>query len=277
MDGKRGQMSHRMRLFVSSMAFACVLIPGVAGALITGIATSPVNATAGVTFTGTVATFVESDVSFTASDYTASISWGDATSSAGVVSGGSGSFTVTGSHVYALTGSNVVTVTVQATNAFVTYLSGASQVPANASPGTGFGSVVLNPAQTQITADVTFSGLLAPATAAHIHTAPAGVNGPVTFPLAGVPAATSGVIPTQSFAITAAQLAQLVAGNNYMNVHDAVFPGGEIRGQLAPEVVTATGSATVGAVTIPLFGGAGLAAFILTLLGIALWVLRRVG
>jgi hypothetical protein len=34
------------------------------------------------------------------------------------------------------------------------------------------------------------------------------------------------------FAITAAQVASLEAGLMYMNIHDAEFPGGEIRGQL---------------------------------------------
>jgi hypothetical protein len=58
------------------------------------------------------------------------------------------------------------------------------------------------------------------------------VNAPVLFPFTGVPAATSGAIPTQSFSITAAQVGQFDAGQMYMNVHTSIFPGGEIRGQL---------------------------------------------
>jgi hypothetical protein len=94
--------------------------------------------------------------------------------------------------------------------------------------------------------------------AAHIHVAPVGVNGPIVVPLYG-PAQpgggrTSGVLATGT--ITAADLtgplagqplsaliAQIEAGNAYVNVHtdDGVappdtgpgdFPGGEIRGQL---------------------------------------------
>src|SRR5215467_14298605 len=87
---------------------------------------------------------------------------------------------------------------------FQATLLGTGETPANGSPGTGFGTVVLNAAQTQITVDESWSGLTAPATASHIH-GPGGVgtNAPVLFPFSGVPAATSGAIPEQSFAINA--------------------------------------------------------------------------
>ena len=117
---------------------------------------------------------------------------------------------------------------------FQTFLLGINEVPPNGSPASGFGQVVLNAAQTQITVDENWSGLVANATASHIHTAPVGVNGPVTFAFTSVPAATAGAIPTQVFSITAGQVASLFAGNMYMNVHTSTFPGGEIRGQLAP-------------------------------------------
>jgi hypothetical protein len=126
----------------------------------------------------------------------------------------------------------------QAAMLFTATLTSAQQVPVNASPATGFGTVVLNDAQNQITVDLSWSGLTGPVIASHIH-GPAGfgVNAPVLFPFAGVPAATSGSIPEQTFAITAAQVAQLEAGLFYFNIHTPNFPGGEIRGQiaLAPE------------------------------------------
>jgi hypothetical protein len=128
-----------------------------------------------------------------------------------------------------------------ATMLFVANLNGGQEVPPNASTGAGLGDVLLNNAQTQITVDLTFSGLLSPASAAHIHgPAPAGVNAPVLFPLSGLPASTSGIVPTPTFAITATQVGQLESGSFYMDVHDAVFPGGEIRGQLSevPEPTT---------------------------------------
>ena len=63
-------------------------------------------------FTGTVATFSDADPAGTASDYTATINWGDGTpTSAGVISG-TGPFTVTGSHTYPSAGPKTVTVTI---------------------------------------------------------------------------------------------------------------------------------------------------------------------
>src|SRR5207245_3578627 len=45
----------------------------------------PVSATAGVAFSATVATFTDADPAGTASDYTATISWGDGSTSAGTI------------------------------------------------------------------------------------------------------------------------------------------------------------------------------------------------
>jgi hypothetical protein len=61
---------------------------------------------------GTVATFTDPDTSATAGEYSATVDWGDGSSSAGTISGGSGSFTVTGSHTYADEGSYTISVTI---------------------------------------------------------------------------------------------------------------------------------------------------------------------
>ncbi len=63
---------------------------------------SSISAVEGNSFSGPVATFFSSDTTTLASQYTATVDWGDGTpATAGVVSGGSGSFTVTGTHTYA--------------------------------------------------------------------------------------------------------------------------------------------------------------------------------
>lgn len=134
----------------------------------------------------------------------------------------------------------LITGTASAQTTFQAFLSGLGENPPNASPGTGFGTVVLNAAQNQITVNESWSGLVATASASHIHTGALGVNGPVTFPFSGVPGATAGAIPQQTFAINPAQVAALFAGNMYMNVHTSAFPGGEIRSQL--QVVPEPGS-----------------------------------
>jgi hypothetical protein len=59
----------------------------------------------------TVATFTDTDTTSPASDFTATITWGDGSSSAGTVSGSAGTFSVTGSHTYVTAGTDPVAVT----------------------------------------------------------------------------------------------------------------------------------------------------------------------
>ena len=130
-----------------------------------------------------------------------------------------------------------------AQSTFQALLTGSGEFPINGSSATGFGTVVLSLDQTQITVNESWTGLSAPATGSHIH-GPGGfgTNAGVLFPFAGVPSATSGSIAQQVFSITPTQVGYLEAGYLYMNVHDAAFPGGEIRGQLVavPEPGVAT-------------------------------------
>lgn len=156
----------------------------------------------------------------------------------------------------------IVAIVVTAVNApvcagtlFTASLSGLNEVPPAATRGYGFGSVLLNDTEDTLTADLSFYDLTAGATAAHIHQAPAGVNGPVVFPFVLGPASgqTTAVAPQHVFAVNPAQVAALKAGQYYINVHTSVYPGGEIRGQInaIPEpgtlALVATGLA-------PLFG-----------------------
>jgi len=119
-----------------------------------------------------------------------------------------------------------------ATTTFNATLNATSEVPPNQSPATGTATVTLDSATNTITWNGTFSGLTGPATAAHIHgPAPVGKNagvilflapkgGPVNSPLQGTDK------------LTPEQVADLMAGNYYVNIHTAANPGGEIRGQL---------------------------------------------
>jgi predicted RNase H-like nuclease len=135
---------------------------------------------------------------------------------------------------------------------FTATLTGAQQVPAVASAGTGAGTVILNAAEDQIVVNLTFSGLTTPAILAHIHgPATADANAVVLFDFAAVlPNATSGTIPPQTFPITPTQVAQLRAGLYYFNVHSGNFPGGEIRGQIGLAAVQFTTTLT-GAQQVP--------------------------
>jgi hypothetical protein len=115
---------------------------------------------------------------------------------------------------------------------FSTTLTGAAEVPGPGDPdGSGTAALRLNPGQQEVCFELTVSGI-APATAAHIHVGPAGVAGPVVVPLA---APTSG---TSSGCVTGVdpELIKAIIQNPqayYVNVHNAEFPAGALRGQLS--------------------------------------------
>ncbi len=67
------------------------------------------NATAGVSYTGPVATFSDTYARTTTTDLAATVSWGDGASSAGTVSIVDGKIVVAGSHVYVQPGIAAVT------------------------------------------------------------------------------------------------------------------------------------------------------------------------
>jgi hypothetical protein len=108
---------------------------------------------------------------------------------------------------------------------FVATLTGAQQTTPNASTATGTGSVIFDPATNNISYQLVET--VVNATAAHIHQAPAGVDGPVIIPFTLVGQGASGTAT-----LTAGQATDLQAAGLYMNVHSAAFPVGEIRGQL---------------------------------------------
>ena len=114
-------------------------------------------------------------------------------------------------------------------------LSGAAEVPPVASAATGSFDGSLTRDSNVLRYKITYSGLSGPATAAHIHgPAPAGQNAGVMVPF------TSAASPIEGEAtLTASQVADLLAGRLYVNVHTAAHPGGEIRGQLQPSTAAA--------------------------------------
>jgi CHRD domain len=154
-------------------------------------------------------------------------------------------------------------------------MSGPNESPANASPGTGFATIIIDStANTLNILSDTFTGLTGTTTASHIHcctlsplTGTAGVATQVptfaNFPL-GV---TSGSY-FMSFDMTqastwnpafvtasggtpagaeAALVAGALAGKAYLNIHSSTFPGGEIRGFLVPAPEPGTITLAIGA------------------------------
>ena len=72
------------------------------------------NIQSGKSFSGVVATFTDTNPSYpAASDFTATIQWGDGHSSTGAIAGAGGGFSVSGSHTYRKPGIYAVTVTIK--------------------------------------------------------------------------------------------------------------------------------------------------------------------
>jgi hypothetical protein len=108
-------------------------------------------------------------------------------------------------------------------------LSGDQAVPpvATAAKGTGTGTIGDDRA---VSGSVQTTGI--DGTAAHIHLAAPGQNGPVAVPLAKSGEGTGAV--GAGAKLTEAPYEAYPAENLYVNVHSAAHPGGEIRGQLKP-------------------------------------------
>jgi len=163
---------------------------------------------------------------------------------------------------------------------FTAMLSGALEVPSNASAGTGSATVVLDTIANTLFVDVVFSGLTGTTTASHIHccvaspflNANAGVATQVPTFLNLPLGVTSGSF-TQLLDLTlassynpafitaeggtvpdaeAALVLGMEDGESYLNIHTTSYPGGEIRGLLAetpePGSILLLGSGLVGLV-----------------------------
>jgi hypothetical protein len=138
-------------------------------------------------------------------------------------------------------------------------LTGPSESPPNASPGTGFADVQYNNSAHTLSLNISFSGLTGTTTASHIHAATAspgtGTAGVATttpyfagFPIgvtSGTYVNTLDLTQASSYnpayvtanggttaSAEAALAAALAADEAYLNIHTSTFGGGEIRGFL---------------------------------------------
>ena len=119
---------------------------------------------------------------------------------------------------------------------FTTELTGEAEVTAAGVPnqgdldGTGTATLTLNPGQGRICYTLQVSGI-APAAAAHIHEAPATTTGPIVVPLEAPTDGDSSACATVDRALVKDILKN--PADYYVNVHNADFPAGALRGQLS--------------------------------------------
>jgi hypothetical protein len=109
-------------------------------------------------------------------------------------------------------------------------LSGAEEVPPTPSTATGSGKITVKDDKS-VSGSVTTSGV--EGTAAHIHLAGKGKNGPPIITLAKGEDGKTWNVPDGA-KLNDEQFAAFKAGELYINVHSAAHKPGEIRAQLQP-------------------------------------------
>ena len=96
--------------------------------------------------------------------------------------------------------------------------------------GSGLAQITLNAGQATVCWELTVRDI-APATASHIHRAPVGVPGPIVVPLSPPTSGSSSGCTTASPTL----IADIIENPEeyYVNVHNADYPAGAVRGQLS--------------------------------------------
>ncbi len=110
-------------------------------------------------------------------------------------------------------------------------LTGANEVPGPGDPdGTGTAVVSVKPSSQRLCFELSVDNI-APATAAHVHDGPAGVAGPVVVTLTPPSDGSSeGCVTADK---TLLKDIKKNPAEYYVNVHNAEFPAGAVRGQLS--------------------------------------------
>ena len=107
-------------------------------------------------------------------------------------------------------------------------LKGSNEVPPNTSPASGKAEATLDTETKVLSWKVTYADLTGPAMGAHFHgpTEP-GKNAGIALPFKTVQSPIEGTAT-----LTDSQVADLLAGKWYANIHTGANPGGELRGQM---------------------------------------------
>ena len=132
---------------------------------------------------------------------------------------------------------------------FSAALDGASERPIPVTtPGTGDCEMAVDDITGAYSITCNYSGLLANATAAHLHGLTAGVDplNETASPMAGAnlwsyTGGTSGSF-TRTGTVSLSNLAGMMDNRSYVNIHSSLYPGGEIRGQAVVVAVANDGA-----------------------------------
>ena len=110
-------------------------------------------------------------------------------------------------------------------------LTGAAEVPSPGdTDGSGTAQLTFNPDKGEVCFDLTVANI-EEATAAHIHEGAAGKAGPVKVPLDAPKTGSAKGCKSADAAVVKAIMQN--PADYYVNVHNAAFPSGAVRGQLS--------------------------------------------
>ena len=125
---------------------------------------------------------------------------------------------------YSLTAARAEMITLKAD------LKGSNEVPPNSSAGSGTAQATLDTVTKVLTWTIAYKDLSWPVVGAHFHgPSEPGKNAGIVVPFKTVEKS-----PIQGSAtLSDAQIADLLAGKWYANIHTAANPGGELRGNMA--------------------------------------------
>jgi CHRD domain len=122
------------------------------------------------------------------------------------------------------------------TTIYYASLTGAQENPPVLTAAFGNAIIVVTPSTGAVRVNVTSVGFTG--NAAHVHIGDPGINGPVIVPLTETSAGSGVWLSASNATLDATQMAALTAGGLYVNVHSALHPGGQIRGQIGRTVLT---------------------------------------
>jgi plastocyanin len=141
------------------------------------------------------------------------------------------------------TSTPVPTTAAVSTGSLFALLTGANEVPATTSSGTGSVTLTLNADTGVITGSWNATGLTSSLTAAHIHRGAPRTSGPIVVPFSNPPT-TGGSYSTSTSSVDPALIREILAnpGGFYVNIHTTNNPTGEVRGWLGSFQACTTGA-----------------------------------
>ena len=114
---------------------------------------------------------------------------------------------------------------------FSAALDGSQETPANSVSATGTCEATYDTVTNILTYTLTWTGLTDAPAAMHFHKADIGVPGGVEIPITGFAASATGTLSSTA-TVEQEDESDLLEEKFYVNIHTALYPAGEIRGQM---------------------------------------------